>query len=230
MIKVEQHTRSRYRYASAAAYFASAQMAEDLMEAPAQAFQRRITLASLELVQEVRPEVQIFNELLIQYPAPQDEIGQVVPDNMVVIHEEPLEVEGSFDMPFQPAGPFWVFEYVSKQNRRKDYDVNMKKYAYLKVPYYLTFYPDDEELSLFRLASRGRRYKSVLPNEHGRLAVSELQIEVGILNGWARYWFRGELLPLPGELQRKLRETQKKLADALRQIESLKAELARRRG
>ncbi len=47
---------------------------------------------------------------------------------MVVVHEQPLDVEGSYDVPLQPVKPFWVLEYVSKSNRRKDYDDNRRKY------------------------------------------------------------------------------------------------------
>ena len=44
-----------------------------------------------------------------------------------------------------------MLEYVSKSSRRKDYDDNFDKYERdLKVPYYLTFYPDDQELTLYR--------------------------------------------------------------------------------
>jgi hypothetical protein len=30
---------------------------------------------------------------------------------MVVIHSEPIDAEGSYDVPLQPAGPFWMLEY-----------------------------------------------------------------------------------------------------------------------
>ena len=60
---------------------------EHFMEATPQATQRKITLESLDLVHARRPDVQVFNELLVQYPLPRrKKPGQVVPDNMVVIH------------------------------------------------------------------------------------------------------------------------------------------------
>src|SRR5262249_21142537 len=91
---------------------------EHFMEATPQATQRKITLESLDLVHAKRPEVQVFNELLVQYPLTprRRRPGQVVPDNMVVIHDKPIKAEGSFDTPLQPARPFWVLEYVSKSN------------------------------------------------------------------------------------------------------------------
>ncbi len=58
---------------------------EHFMESTSQSNQRKITLASLALVQARRPDFQLFNELLVQYPLPKStKFGQVVPDNMVV--------------------------------------------------------------------------------------------------------------------------------------------------
>src|SRR5437879_11053409 len=86
---------------------------EHFMEPTSQATQRKITLESLDLVQARRPDVQVFNELLVQYPRPRKKLGQVVPDNMVVIHSEPIKADGSYDLPLQPVRPFWMLEYVS---------------------------------------------------------------------------------------------------------------------
>ena len=47
-------------------------------------------------------------------------IGQVVPDNMVVVHPEPIVARSSYNTATQPAGPFLGMEYVSKYNWRKD--------------------------------------------------------------------------------------------------------------
>lgn len=43
---------------------------EHFMEAFAQGTQRKITLESFDLVHAAHPEVQCFNELLVQYPRP----------------------------------------------------------------------------------------------------------------------------------------------------------------
>lgn len=183
---------------------------EHFMEATSQATQRKITLESLDLVHARRPEVQIFNELLVQYRRrEQREIVQVVPDNMVVLHPEPVQVEGSFDVPLQePIKPFWVLEYVSRGTRRKDYEESFQKYERdLKVPYFLLFHPEDQELTLYR--HNGRKYVSVNPNEQDRYAIAELQLDIGLLDGWARYWFEGTLLPLPADLLRDLDETRR---------------------
>jgi hypothetical protein len=116
------------QYARAAEAYLRSLPPEHFMEAPAQATQREITLASLALVHARRPEVQYFNELLVQYPYGRgQQIRQVVPDNMVVVCEQPIQAEGSYDLPLQPVGPFWVLEYVSKHNERKDYEDSFRK-------------------------------------------------------------------------------------------------------
>jgi hypothetical protein len=56
----------------------------------------------------------------------------------------------------------------------------------------------------------------VRPNEQERYPIPELELEVGLLDGWARYWYRGELLPLPAELLRDLEESHRQ-SDASRQ-------------
>jgi Uma2 family endonuclease len=188
---------------------------EHFMEAIPHATQRKITLESLDLVHAQRPEVQIFNELLVQYPRDEEheDIGQVVPDNMVVISEQQIGKVGSFDFPLQTARPFWVLEYVSKNTKRKDYKDNFEKYEKeLKVPYFLLFDPETQELTLNQF-KRGR-YRKAAPNEFGRLAIPELDLEVAVHEGWVRFWFRGELLSLPGDLLRELRETKRLLSEA----------------
>ncbi len=218
---------------------------EHFMEATPQATQREITLESLALVRAQRPDFHLFNELLVQYPLPETKkkrkIGQVVPDNMVVLHKGPIKAEGSYDVPLQPVGPFLVLEYVSKSNRRKDYDDNMNKYEHaLKVPYYLLFQPDAQELTLYR--HTGEKYVSVPPDEHGRHPIPPLELEVALHEGWVRFWYRGELLPLPADLlherdaERQARETAERQAQQEREradqlaaeVERLKRELGQR--
>jgi Uma2 family endonuclease len=191
-------------YESAAQDYLRSLPPEHFMEATDQATQRQITLESLAVLKVYRPEVRVFNELLVQYPRPGErKPGQVVPDNMVVLSTEPVRARSSFNLPLEKAKPFWVLEYVSKSNRRKDYDDNFDKYEKeLKVPYFLLFYPDSQDLTLYH--HTGKKYVSVKPNRHGRYAIPELNLEVGLLDGWVRYWHEGNLLPLPADLQRDL--------------------------
>jgi hypothetical protein len=219
----------RLEYYEAAQAYLHSLPPEHFMEPTSQANQRMITLESLDQVCARRPEIQLFNELLVQYRLKRGvKIRQVVPDNMVVVHPKPIKAEGSFDVALQPVGPFWVLEYVTQGSKRKDYDDNFKKYEReLKVPYYLLFSPEVQELSLYR---RGRsRYVSVTANAHGRFAVPELEVEVALLDGWTRFWFRGELLPLAKEWQRELDRATQRAYNAEQEIARLRAELERLR-
>jgi Uma2 family endonuclease len=231
-------------YAEAAREYLRSLPLEHFMEATAQGKQREITLESLALVKARRPEVQVFNELLVQYPRRgRKKPGQIVPDNLVVVCEQPIKAEGSYDVPLQPVGPFWVLEYVSKYNKRKDYEDSFERYEReLKVPYYLIFYPDNQDLSLYQL-TRGK-YVSVKPNRNERCPIRELGLEVALHEGWVRYWYEGELLPLPADLQRELdaarreAEEQRRRAEqaeqraqaAEREVEALRAQLAALQG
>ncbi len=118
-------------YEKAAEEYCRSLPLEHFMEATSQATQRKITVESLDLVHARRPDVQVFNELLVQYELPgQDKPGQVVPDNMIVVHSEPIKADGSYNVPLQPKKPFCVLEYVSKSTSRKDYEENMQKYEH----------------------------------------------------------------------------------------------------
>ncbi len=225
----------RYAYAKAADDYLRSLPLDHFMESTPQATQREITLESFALIKARRSDVHVFNELLVQFPIRgRRRPAQVVPDNMVVICKDPIDAVGSYDVPFQPVRPFWVFEYVSPSNKRKDYEDSFEKYERLKVPYYLVFYPDNQEVTLFH--HQGEKYVTKKPNRHGRLAIPELEMEVALLDGWVRYWYQGELLPLPADLQRDLDEALRR-ADAERQarlaaeqeVARLRAELERLR-
>jgi Uma2 family endonuclease len=192
---------------------------EHFMEATPHARQREITLESLALVRVRRPDFHLFNELLVQYPIQgQKKPGQVVPDNMVVLYEGELTPEGSYDTELQPASPYWVLEYVSKSSKRKDYKDNRQHYEKrLQVPYYLLFDPETQVLTLYH--HNGRKYVSVKPNEHGRPAIPELELEVALLDDWVRFWYQGELLPLPADLLRERDESRQQRDEAERRAE-----------
>lgn len=185
--------------AAARAYLASLPLSH-FMESTPQATQRKITLESFDLVHAAREDVQCFNELLIQYPGvKRKKLGQVVPDNFVVVYPTAIDAVGSFNTELQPVGPILVLEYVSAGNKRKDYEDNFKRYEKeLKVPYYLIFNPDREEVALYHLGAKG--YIAIQENGSGRFEVPELELEVALHEGWVRFWFRGELLPLPADL------------------------------
>jgi Uma2 family endonuclease len=190
---------------------------EHFMEARNLATQRKIFVASMELVTAERSDVHVFNEMLIQYKRiRRRRPGQVVPDNFVSVTREPIQAQTSYNVPLEPVGPFWVLEYVSQSNKRKDYEDNFDKYEReLKVPYYLLFYHDIQDLTLYR--HDGTKYVSVMPNEAERYAIPELEIEMALIDGWARFWFRGQLLPLPADLLRELEAVRRQLLEVQHQ-------------
>jgi Uma2 family endonuclease len=214
-----------FKYEQAAQEYLRRLPLEHFMEAIAQAKQREITLESLAILKVHRPDVQVFNELLVQYPLKgRRKPGQVVPDNMVILSKQPSKAMLSFNVPLEPAGPFWVMEHVSQGNKRKDYDDSFRKYERdLKVPYYLLFNPGAQELTLFKHA--GEQYSSVPANAQGRHPIPELHLEIGLLEGWVRYWYQGQLLPLPDELQRELDETKRRADEQQRRADDLQHRL-----
>jgi len=170
-------------YEEAAQAYLKSLPPEHFMEATPQATQREITLASFALVRSHRPDFHYFDELLVQYPYGRPPvIRQVVPDNMVVVHAKGVRAETSFNLPVQPCGPYRVLEYVSKGSKRKDYDDSFRKYEReLKVPYYVLFYPDTEDLTLYRRGTR--KYVSVKPNKGERYSIDELELELALVDG-----------------------------------------------
>jgi Uma2 family endonuclease len=203
---------------------------EHFMEGLPQSTQRRIALESLDLLRARLPDVQVFNELLIQYWF-KGRLRRVVPDNMVRRSRAQLHTGSSFNVELETEQPFLVLEYVSPANYRKDSRDSFLKYEReLRVPYCLIFYPEKQDLQLHHL--EGEEYQRVPANAHGRYAIPELDLEVGLLDGWVRFWHRGELLPLPADLEKDLfrerarAEQEKQRADQEKQ----RAEQEKQRG
>ena len=59
------------------------------------------------------------------------------------------------------------------------------------MPYYLLFYPATQELTLFKFNKRKGKYASVHPDEAGYCAIPELELTVKLLDGWVRFWWKG---------------------------------------
>jgi Uma2 family endonuclease len=233
-VRSENPILDRLFYERAAREYCESLPLEHFMESTPAATQRKITLESFDLIHATRPDVWCYNELLIQYPVTGiRDIGRVVPDNLIVVHDQPLRGTGSFNTPFEDASPFLALEYVSEGTQRKDHVDNMRRYERdLKVPYYLLFEPDKKQAVLFKLSAGKRKYVSVRPNRDDRLEVPELELEAGVLDEWVRFWFRGKLLPLPAELATELEEAKRQLRRAQRQArtaeEQARAERAAR--
>jgi Uma2 family endonuclease len=205
---------TREDYARDAREYRASLRLEDVMEATPQATQREVTLASFNELKSRLPGLGYFNELLVQV-RPQGKIERAVPDNMVVLGDPGDARRGSWAVEHEACPVLWVLEYVSRDDPEKDYASNFEKYeSVFKFPYYLIFDPEQQALLLYHLHEG--RYVPVEENMRGRLPIPELNLEVGLLEGWVRFWFAGELLPVPAELReqmRKLREQMREMGE-----------------
>jgi hypothetical protein len=61
------------------------------------------------------------------------------------------------------------------------------------------------------------------------VAIPELELEAALLDGWVRYWFRGELLPLSPDLQRRVDELVAELNEERRRHAWTRGELDQER-
>jgi Uma2 family endonuclease len=198
-------------YERAAQEYRASLTLEDFMEGTPQATQREICVQSFALLQGLVKGFHYFNELLIQF-FHEGNFRRVCPDNMVVLGDLPERDRGHFDPELEPCPAFWVLEYVSPNDKRKDYEDSFRKYEELKVPCYLVFDPATRALSFFRLD--GEHYARQAPDAEGRFTIPELDLRFGVLDGWVRFWHRGELLELPRELRDHLDGLRRQLREA----------------
>lgn len=185
---------------------------EHFWKSVAQSEQRHITDTSLDILASERSDVHVYGELLIQWRNEKGELRRVVPDNMVVLADQRPDASTNFAIEVQQARPFFVLEYVSEANKRKHYQKSYDKYeTELNVPYYSIFHLDDQKLLLLEYDERQGRYRSLPPDPKGRHAIRELDLEVGLLDGWVRFWWKGALLRTTTELHAELVEARKEL-------------------
>jgi len=199
---------------------------EDFMEATPQSTQREITLASLNGLKASLGDIGYFNELLVQ-SRHLDELEKIVPDNMIVLGDPGLHKRKSYMVEFEQCPVYVVLEYVS-DDPDKDYEKNFQRYqSIFKIPYYLIFDPDQQSLLLYRL--RDGRYMPVEPDAKGRIPIQRLELEIGLLDGWVRFWFRGELIPVTAELRdqmNKMREQMNRMHQEMSKLQSANTLLA----
>jgi Uma2 family endonuclease len=206
-------------YERAAQAYCESLPPEHFMEATPQYTQREITGESFAVLRTRIKDFQYFGELLVQAVREDGSLVQVVPDNMAILSDEPYRPRTSYALELEKAPIFWVLEWVSKNSQGKDYGDSFKKYEEdLQVPYCLMFNPDEQDLRMYRYNGEG--YVRMEPDSRGRMRIDQLDLEVGLLDGWVRYWHKGELLPLPEELVRdseRLRQSLKETQDQVNQ-------------
>jgi hypothetical protein len=217
---VQPWTREDYAR-DARAYRASLPL-EHFMEATPQATQREITLASLNELKSRFAGMGYFNELLVQKRY-RDVLERAVPDNMVVLGDPGTAYRGSYAIEYETCPVLLVLEYISRNDPEKDYDKNFEKYeGVFAFPYYLIFDPEVQSLLLYHLFDG--RYVPVEETVRHRLPIAELDLEVALLDGWVRFWYRGELLPVPAELREQMARLREQMARLRQQMAKIEAD------
>lgn len=208
------------RYASE---FLANQTVEDMALSVAQSTQQFITASSLLGLRRRLPTFTIYTDLILIYDDGTGKLRHVAPDNIL---------SGGFDDDLRRKS--WnlehdlqaiaVFEYVSDSKPNKDYTKSLRIYESLKIPHYLIFDPrDPRRLKATMFRHTGEASEEEPRNERSRWEIPERDLEVGLHEGWIRFWYRGELLPSHLdqanllETQRKELETQRTELDATRQ-------------
>jgi Uma2 family endonuclease len=202
-----QWTREEYER-SADEYYRSLPL-EHFMEGRKQAVQREISLAALSAVRDSRPDVHYFNEMLIQQFV-RGQMIRVVPDLTVVRGDLAVQPVSSYE-PELALPVFWALEFVSPSDQG---EYTRKRQLYeqkLKIPYYLIYDPDAAPLEFCLYRHDGTSYEIVPKNERGRYPIPEIDLEIGMLDEWARFWFAGELLDRTEEAVRNLRRAKAQL-------------------
>jgi hypothetical protein len=79
---------------------------EHFAQSVTQSMQWMFTVTSLDLVAARRSDFHVFTELLVLYlQGRTGRLGKVVPDNMIVLSDEPIKPVWSFNIPLEPARP-----------------------------------------------------------------------------------------------------------------------------
>ncbi|GAB4372086.1 MAG: Uma2 family endonuclease [Elainellaceae cyanobacterium] len=113
--------------------------------------------------------------------------------------------------------PNVVIELLSSSTARVDKGAKKTLYQDVwRLPEYYWFHPETLEFEGFRLVAG--RYEAIAPEENGRLPSEQLGLALGIHERQLR-WFtaKGELIPLPEEVERQRAEQERQRAEQERQ-------------
>jgi Uma2 family endonuclease len=189
---------------------------EHFMESTRQSPQKKTAMVGFDLLALLRGDLQHFSELLVQYFFG-DKLCRVVPDNMLVITSEPMRERSNYAIELEPEPPFMMLEWVSDSSEDKDYVDTFRKYEQeLRVPYCLFFHLEKRDLAVYQ--HNGQHYVKLEPNLDGRIEIPELELEIGLLDGWARFWYQGKLLEVPTELKQQLNERDEQVRSQSEQL------------
>ena len=124
-------------------------------------------------------------------------------------------------MPAEGRGLDFVLEVHYGGRRRKDAEVNVARYARLRIPEYFMFDARRVVLHGWRLESpTDRQYTRIIP-QNGRWPVRSLGMELGLRDGQPRWYDGVGIVPLTLELNAELSLS---LNDALERAQQAEAE------
>ena len=131
----------------------------------------------------------IAAELGVYYPAE----PRFAPDLLVVFEVEP-HARMSYVVSHEGKGLDWVMEVHLGGNRKKDAELNVKRYARLGIPEYFVWDRRTGTLRGYQLATRRARiYTPILP-QLGRYRSDILDLELKLENGDLRFYASTALL------------------------------------
>jgi hypothetical protein len=161
-------------------------------KATTQAKQRDIISFALDQILHYRPDLEYIIEMLTQQLV-EGRLVQVMVTTAVVLGELPSRWRDTYQ-PHEELPLFWALDYIFPGDPDGRFVRNRYIFEHeLRVPYYLTHEMIGMSAVLHLYRHDGTAYQPVPPNKHGRYAVPELDIEVGLIDGWARLWFKGKL-------------------------------------
>ena len=192
---------------------------EHFMDSTGQSVQRAVTAASFRIISSRMTKTHYFDELLVQYFA-EKKLRRVVPDGMVVVGDIEPKMRLSYSLKLEGVKPLMSMEYVSDSSEGKDYGESYDKYELeLQLLYCVIYDPRNFDLQIYR--HDGRQYVQMKPDSNDRYHVPELDVEIGVIEGWMRFWHRGKLVDLPEELDQQLQQQEQRIQEQQERLNQL---------
>lgn len=205
-------------YQHAAEEFRALRPKQELIEGVSQSTQSRITQDSLTVLRRRHPGFTVFGELMIVY----DEAGKlkhITPDNAVALVPEDDPRRQSWNWEYEGRSLLVVFDSLA---RREDYPAALKVYEQLRIPYCVEV--DLEAKSVIVRHFNGR-LTPMASDPHGRYEIPELNIKLGLFDGWLRFWHQDRLLPIAEEQDEQLEEKDLLIYEQTSEMEEMKQTL-----
>lgn len=154
--------------------------------------------------QRRRRSVYLSSELPVYYP----DHGMFAPDLIAVLDGDPHPRE-KWVVSHEQRGLDFVLEVYVSGNRKKDFELNVERYAALEIPEYFIFSPthvgerETARLLGYRIEPGGTTYSPIVP-QGGRWASEVLGLDLLLDNGRLRFAVGDAHLPDLGELVQRL--------------------------